>query len=326
MPHPCFPCQDTTNSFVAASKHDSLLPTRASTALTWEECRWIGNHYQHRLGGIDASYAFVKGTNGSITPQKTLQVLQALIAAADAPADQNPLLIDAGASEGRALLHWAFVLSRQGNYDSGPINLYGIELPHLSGYGLIHRTAEMRASRELSCPVNIQMVWKDCLDIDSFSQEFDALSDNVGVVYSFWTVWYPEDKVKLLDLVAAEPNIKAIAIYLCSKDDPYQGQRFDTDFILKRLRLRSAESTWTTYKSFARSRFISGKETAMAVVFRRTQRIRDGTQAEDHARDQQCSAPGMPRHVEGFTVLGLGPATEDGWLDVCMECGGGGGG
>ena len=295
--------------------------------MTWEECRWIGNHYQNRLGGIDATYdSNVKGTNGSVAPQRTLQVLQALIAAADAPADKTPLLIDAGASEGRALLHWAFVLSRQGNFDSGPITLYGIELPHLSGYGEIHRTAEICASRELSCPVNIQIVWKDCLDIESFSQEFDALSDNVGVVYSFWTAWYAEDKVKLLDLVAAEPNIKAIAVYLCSKDKPYEGQRFNTDFILQRLRMSSAESAWTTYKSFTRCRFISGKETAMAVVFRRSQRMRDEAQAEDPAREQQLITPDMPRHVEGFAVLGLVPATEDGWLDICMECGGGGGG
>jgi len=129
-----------------------------------------------------------------------------------------------------------------------------------------------------------------------------------------------------LDLVAAEPNIKAIAVYLCSKDEPYEGQRFNTDFILRRLCMSSAESSWTTYKSFTRCRFISGKETAMAIVFRRTQRMGGGAQADDPARDQQLIAPGMPRHVEGFTVLGLGPATEDGWLDICMECGGGGGG
>lgn len=259
-------------------------------------------------------------------------MLKALNAAAAAATDQGivhtPLFIDAGASEGRALLHWAFFLSRQDGFDSNPIKVYGIELPHLRGYEKIHRTAEIFAEKELSCPVNIEVIWKDCKNIESLSHEFNALSDNVGVVYSFWTVWFPEDKVKLLDLVAAEPNIKAIAVYLSSKDKPYQGQRIDTHFILRRLCKGSgrADSTWTMYKSFTKCRFVCGAETVMAVVFRRTQSMNGGAQLNDRASDQEPHAPLTPRHVEGFAVLGLGPATEDGWLDICMECGGGGGG
>ena len=296
--------------------------------LSWTQCRWIGNHYQYRLGGIDASFATEsKGTNGSITPNKTLQVLNALKAAATPAADQGtmqtPLFIDAGASEGRVLLHWAFFLSRQEEFESRPIKVYGIELPHLRGYDDIHRTAEICATRELLCPVTIQIVWKDCKNIESLSHEFDELSENIGVVYSFWTAWYPQDKVKLLDLVAAEPNIKAIAVYLSCRDKPYQGQRIDTNFILRRLCKGSASSSWTEFQSFVGCRFICGQETVMAVVFRRIQSISDGSLSKDLTSDQEPRSPLMPRHVEGFAVLGLGPATEDGWLDICMECGGG---
>jgi hypothetical protein len=325
-------CQElTTEGFVASSTHQSHQPARPSESLSWEQCRWIGNLYHNRLGGIDASYSSTaKGTNGSIAPQKTLQVLKALKAAAAAATDQGiahtPLFIDAGASEGRALLHWAFLLSRQDGFDSSPIKVYGIELPHLRGYEEIHRTAEIFAERELLCPVNIEVIWKDCKNIESLSHEFTALSDNVGVVYSFWTVWFPDDKVKLLDLVAAEPNIKAISVYLSSQDKPYQGQRIGTDFILRRLCKGSADSTWTMYKSFTKCRFVGGAETVMAVVFSRTRSMNGGAQLNDRASDQEPHAPLTPRHVEGFAVLGLGPATEDGWLDICMECGGGGGG
>ena len=299
--------------------------------MSWEQCRWINNHYQYSLGGIDASYSSkAKGTNGSIAPEKTLQVLKALKAAAAVPADQGivntPLFIDAGASEGRALLYWAFFLSRQDGFDSSPIKVYGIELPHLLDYEKIHKTAEICAERELSCPVRIEIVWKDCKNIESLSHEFNALSDNVGVVYSFWTVWFPEDKVRLLDLVAAEPNIRALAVYLTFKDKPYQGQRIDTDFILRRLCKGGADSTWTTYTSFTKCRFIGGSETATAVVFRRTHCMIDEAQCKDPASKQQLHDSTVPRNVEGFAVLGLGPATNDGWVDICMECGGGGGG
>ena len=322
----------TTAGLVASSKNQSEQSTRPAEMLSWENCRWIGNHYQYSLGGIDASYSSTaKGTNGSIAPEKTLQVFKALKeAAAAVPTDQGilhtPLFIDAGASEGRALLHWAFFLSRQDGFDSSPIKVYGIELPHLRDYEKIHGTAEICAERELSCPVKIEVVWKDCKDIESLSHEFNALSDNVGVVYSFWTVWFPEDKVKLLDLIAEEPNIRALAIYLTSKDKPYKGQRIDTAFILRRLCKGGADSTWTMYKSVNKCRFIGGNETATAVVFRRTQCLSDGAQSKHRARKQRPHDPPMQRHVEGIAVLGLGPATEDGWLDICMECGGGGGG
>jgi hypothetical protein len=308
----------------------------SQSALSWEKCRWVGNLYDARLGGIDANYDFYqKGTNGSVAPQKTLDVLQALRTAAAAAADKavvkTPQLIDAGTSEGRALLYWACTVAQLQRFEPRPIYLHGFELPHLKGYRRIHRIAKKRAAKKLSCPVNINVVWKDCLDINSLSQEFDVLSENVCVLYSFWTCWYAEDKVKLLDLVAAEPNIVAIAVYLTSKDLPFDEQPFNTEFILQHLSKHSAESRWTLHTSIDGCRFIGGSETATAVVFRR---MRDTEELSDTASEQEPqellqaepAVPDMPVHFDGFQVLDLGLDTKDGWSDMCNECGGCGGG
>ena len=293
----------------------------------------MGTLYDLRLGGIDATFATdQKGTNGSIAPQKTIDVLQALHAAAVAASDlavvQTPLLIDAGASEGRALLYWACNVA-QLEHVKQPIDLYGFELPHLSQYKLIHRVAETRASEVLSCPVNIRVVWKDCKDITSLSHEFDFLSGSVCVLYSFWTCWYAKDKVKLLELVAAEPKIAAIAVYLTSHDLPFEDQQIDNSFITQHLSKHSEESRWTLHTSFAGCRFIAGNETATASVFRRMTNAEQSTEASDQEpklSQAKPAAPDRPVHCDGFQVLGLGPETQDGWLDMCNLCGGGGGG
>lgn len=308
---------------------------RGRKTLTWDQCRWINDHYNRRLGGIDATYSSTeKGTNGSIAPQKTLDVLQALNAAAITVADQaavvhTPMFIDAGASEGRALLHWAFLVTQQEDFEPMPIEVYGFELPHLRGYQEIHKSAETRAAEELSCPVHFRIVWKDCKNFNSMSQEFDILSERLCVLYSFWTCWYAHDKVKLLKLVAAETNIIAIAVYLSSKDRLYEGHPIDTDFILHQLCKHSAESKWTLYKSIPGCRFICGGETATAVVFRRIQCLRDKEQSNQRSSNQQSQellqANVRPVHFDGYQVLGLGPDTDDGWSDMCNECGGGGG-
>jgi hypothetical protein len=158
--------------------------------------------------------------------------------------------------------------------------------------------------------------------MEALSCEFDVLSERLCVLYTFWTAWFTKDKVKLLDLVAAEPNILAIAVYLTSQDKPYEGQPFNTKFILQQLSAHNPESKWTLYKSIPGCRFICGNETATAVVFRRMQSM--------VSSDQQCQvllqANGQPVHFEGFQVLGLGPNTQDGWLDMCNVCAGGGGG
>ena len=307
------------------------------TTLTWDHCRWINNHYNLRLGGIDAAYSGEeKGTNGSIAPQKTLDVLQALHAAATIAADPDavvhvPMFIDAGASEGRALLHWAFMVTQQEDFEPKPIEVYGFELPHLRGYQEIHQSAEARAAKELSCPVHFQIVWKDCKNIRSLSQEFDGLSDRLCVLYTFWTCWYVHDKVKLLKLVAAEPTIMAMAVYLTSRDKPYKGQPFDTEFILHQLCKHSADSKWSLYTSIPGCRFICGNETATAVVLRRIvvpQGMSDNKQLKESSGNHQSQdlleANCRPVHFDGFQVLGLGPDTKDGWSDMCNDCGGGG--
>ena len=311
-------------------------PGLSQSTLSWENCRWVGSLYDRRLGGIDANYDFYqKGTNGSIAPQKTLDVLQALNTAAAAATDKAvvkiPHLIDAGASEGRALCYWACTVAHLQNFEPRRIHLYGFELPHLRGYRRIHRTAKKRAAQKLSCPVNIRVVWKDCLNITSLSQEFDVLSEGVCVLYSFWTCWYAEDKVKLLELIAAEPNIVAIAIYLTSQDLPFDEQPFDTEFILQRLSKHSADSRWTLYTSIDGCRFIGGGETATAVVFRRSRDAEESADNESVQEPQEVlqakpAVADMPVHFDGFQVLDLGLDTKDGWSDMCNECGGCGGG
>jgi hypothetical protein len=300
----------------------------------WDQCRWINDHYNRRLGGIDAAFsASEKGMNGSISSQKTLDVLHALnaaaIAANPAAVIHPPMFIDAGASEGRALLHWAFVVTQRENFEPMPVEIYGFELPHLRGYRNIHKSAEKRAAKELSCRVNFRIIWKDCNDITSLSREFHVLSDRLCVLYTFWTAWFAKDKVKLLDLVAAEPNIVAIACYLTSKDKPYEGHPVDTKFILQQLSKQSAESKWTLATSIPGCRFICGNETATAVVFRRIQCLGDKEQSNEGSGNQQSQgllqANVKPVHFDGFQVLGLGPDTQDGWSDMCNECGGGGG-
>ena len=332
----------THDTVVAIMSCDAYSPTTLHTeqtkerrsTLTWDRCRWIYNHYNLRLGGIDAAYSGEeKGTNGSIAPQKTLDVLQALHAAATTAADTDdvvhvPMFIDAGASEGRALLHWAFMVTQQKDFEPKPIEVYGFELPHLRGYQEIHQSAETRAAEELSCPVHFRIVWKDCKNIRSLSEEFYGLSDRLCVLYTFWTCWYVEDKLKLLKLVAAEPTIMAMAVYLTSRDKPYKGQPFDTEFILHQLCKHSTESKWSLYTSIPGCRFICGNETATAVVFRRIESMRDKEQSNESSDNQQSQdlleAFVRPVHFDGFQVLGLGPDTKDGWSDMCNDCGGGG--
>jgi hypothetical protein len=293
--------------------------------LSWRDCSWISNIFYKKLGGIDATYAAdKKGTNSSIAPMAMLKVFQALLEAAGQASPKMintvPVFLDAGASEGRALLHWAYAVSQRKDFKQQPIDLFGIELPHLTGYADIHKTAELFAERNLRCPVRMHVVWKDVIEIRSLRSEFNILCENSGVLYSFWTCWLPQDKMKLLALVAKETNIIAIAVYVTCKDLPADGRPFTKEFIQEKLcQYSSCNSTWVLHASFSDCRFINGNETATAVLFRR-HRI----EAQSAHRTQEQVLVSDP--WKGYDVLALSPATEDGWIDWCMECAGGGGG
>jgi len=235
-----------------------------------------------------------------------------------------PVFLDAGVSEGRALLHWAYAVSQQKDFVPQPIEIFAIELPHLKGYADIHNVAELFAERYLLCPVRIHILWKDVVEISSLRSEFDVLCKNSCVLYSFWTCWLPQDKLKLLALVATEPNIIAIAVYVTCKDLPADGRPFTKEFIQEQLcQNSSCSSTWVLHACFPECRFINGNETATAVVFRRH---RMKAQSE-HNKPETILVSGLVSDPwKGFEALAMSQATEDGWIDWCMDCAGGGGG
>jgi hypothetical protein len=235
-----------------------------------------------------------------------------------------PVFLDAGVSEGRALLHWAYAVSQQKKFVPQPLEMYGIELPHLTGYADIHNVAELFAERNLQCPVRMHIVWKEVTEIDSMRSEFDILCQNSCVLYSFWTCWLPQDKLKLLALAAMEPNIIAIAVYVTCKDLSADGRPFNKEFIQKKLcQFSSCNSSWVLHASFPQSRFINGNETATAVVFRRH---RMEAQSANEKKRKILGSGLVSDPWKGYEALAITQATEDGWIDWCMDCAGGGGG
>jgi len=304
---------------------DNSLPI---SVFSWRDCRWISNIYYYKLGGMDATYAAdAKGTNSSIAPTATLKVFQALMEAAGKGSQKGhtaPVFLDAGASEGRALLHWAYAVSQQKDFVPQPIEIFGIELPHLKGYADIHNVAELFAERYLLCPVRMHILWKDVVEINSLRSEFDVLCKNSCVLYSFWTCWLPQDKLKLLALAATEPNIIAIAVYVTCKDLPAHGRPFDKEFIQEKLcHYSSCKSTWVLHARFPECRFINGSETATAVVFRRQSME---TQSANKKKKRILGSQLVSDPWKGYEALAITKATEDGWIDWCMDCAGGGGG
>jgi hypothetical protein len=290
--------------------------------LSWNDCRWISNLFDRSpLGGIDAT-ASGKGMNGSISPSATIVVLEALQAAGGSTA-----LIDAGCSEGRALLHWASLVAWHQRAPQA-INLYGFDLPHLKMYRCIHNTAEGIAQKHLGIEVRFNCVWKDCIDMTSLQSEFAVLSNERCVIYSFWTAWYAEDKLKLLKLIRAETNITAIAVYFTTKDFRCRDQKFSAEFILAQLGHNSTSHSWTLFKRVPKCRFIRGNETATALVFKKVQKEPSLATCEtQHTQalsvKDACFDTSKPVHWDGIEVIGSG-VCQDNWLDTCNECGGGG--
>ena len=293
--------------------------------MTWEDCRWISNLFNKSpLGGIDASVSDGKGTNGSISPSATILVLEALWAsAADAAGDKSvPVLLDAGCSEGRALMHWASLVAwHQPASLATSLSLYGFDLPHYKPYKEIHQTAEKFAKKHLGREVRISCVFKDCLDIESLQEEFPELSKEIFVVYAFWTCWYVEDKLKLIQLVRAEPNIKAFAVYVSTRENSrFQEHKFTAEFVLAQLCTGSTCPAWTLFKRIPKCKFIASNETVTALIFKRSHRIQHihAQKTRDVAEDTS-----MPVHSDGMEVIRPG-VSQDKWLDMCCDCGGGG--
>ena len=281
--------------------------TPGESIFDWNHVRWVSNFFgRGSLGGIDVVTAGDKGTNGSIAPKKTLNVFKALHKASEfnTGTPSLPAFFDAGIAEGRAALYWASYYRQVSGLKANCVDVYGIEQPHFSDYDKIHRSAEQKATEVLGCPVNIHVVWKKCEDMRTLRSEFGFLSTTASVVYSFWTTWHAHAKEALLVLVAAEPNVQALAVYVTSRDRDVKGQPFDEGSILKTLCQHSAFSTWRIFEIIQRCRFISGAETARAVIF---QRVKSGVKPKQ-----------TPEH---FAFL-----DDDGYVDMCLDCGGGTGG
>ena len=283
--------------------------------LSYKQCTWIGNHYNRKLGGIDVCDG--KGLNGSIAPQATLDVLRLLFEAAD-ERQTPPVFIDAGTAEGRALLYWAFSVSarRPPEFNFETINVYGFELPHKKSYEHIHRASEACAKTKLGCPVKINVVWKDVAHVESLKTELGFLNETESVLYSFWTAWSAENKDSLLALIGEEPNVVALAVYIRRGDTNSSGGPFDEQHILSQLQNHSSSSTWSIFSTVPLCRFIAGNERARSVIFSRHKQS-----CIENATRITLSDTLHPLCNDGFSVL-----DQDGWVEMCMECGGGGGG
>lgn len=300
----------------------------------WNDCAWVGCVYgRGPLGGMDVASNNGKGTNGSVAPQATLDVMQALQKAAamhqrlkKAP----PAFIDVGIAEGRAGLYWAsLVAAIYGiSSESSGINVFGIELPHLSDYKLMHSIVEKHAEAKLGCPVNFRVVWKDCLDIIALhcEPELSFLTKTASVLYCFWTAWLPQDKEALLALVSEQPNILAVAFYTKRTDKNSSDQPFNVDYILQQLCKLGSYGTWVVFEEIEGCRFIGdGHERANAVIFRRQITCIDGEMTGpvnvNSEKDVCIKGISASVHRAGFSAL-----DKDGWVEMCLLCGGGGGG
>jgi hypothetical protein len=307
-----------SNSVLSSESTTILDPTIAAAGyqivkqsrLHWQRVRWVKSVFDGQLGGIDVVSAGDAGTNGSIAPKKTLDVFEALqtVVSQRLGSKATPHFIDAGIAEGRAALYWA----------AQTIDVFGIEQAHLSDYTKIHRVAEQSAEKFLGCPVKLRVVWQNCASISvplSSLSVFAFLSTTATVLYSFWTAWLAPDKEALLALVGAEPKILALAVYVKSSDKNSLGQPFNEDYILESLCQHSQCSTWKVFSKIQRCRYIGGKETATAVIF---QRLEDS--------DQRV---GCADAIPGLLISkphGFAFQDEDGYVDMCLNCGGGGGG
>lgn len=243
--------------------------------------RWIGNIFNRKLGGIDGTHSSSqKGLNGSIGPGFMFNVFDALVTASEKcdRHDENgkerpPVLIDIGASEGRVLMHWASYVHTIFNLNQ--IEVFGVEFPHYqANLQRIHEAVGKCVETRLNASVKLQMVWKDCNNIEALEAEFPILQRHSAVVYSFWTSWFPKDKEKLLSLVAAQKNITALAVYLKRVDGKSTtGESFDENFICRFLDRCSPDHAWTISFRKDGCKFIGkGNESATAFVFKRTKK------------------------------------------------------
>ena len=123
-------------------------------------------------------------------------------------------------------------------------------------------------------------------------------------------------KDALLALVGKEPNLVALAVYVRRGDLNSSGGPFDKQHILSQLHHQSTSSTWNIFSTVQNCRFIAGNERARAVIFSRHQRssIQNTLEMNSQSTDAQ-----QPVCSDGFSVL-----DKDGWVQMCMQCGGGG--
>ena len=284
-------CQNTTSGQGTSSCNPSTATRSALRCIPLNDMhtarahsKLVSDFYGRTLGGIDAIHSSEqKGLNGSIGPSFMLLVFEALLDAVQSDGfealETPPVMIDFGASEGRALMTWA-VFARF-IFKIIVIDLFGVELPHYrENLQRIHEAACKHIGGKLDCSLNIDVVWKDCNDMKALKDDFPVLQRRLGVVYSFWTSWLPEDKQKLLALVANHPNIMALAVYVKRNDGhSTTGESFDGNFICKYLENHSAASAGHIWRvSFQKPgcKFIgSGSETATALVLKRTIPVND---------------------------------------------------
>jgi hypothetical protein len=291
--------------------------------LHWQKVRWVKTIFDGKLGGIDVVSSMDAGTNGSIAPKKTLDVFEALQTAVSQylGSKATPYFIDAGIAEGRAASYWAaFARYRQGpDLQAQNIDVFGIEQAHLAIYTEIHRVVEHFAEDFLGCPVKIRVLWQDSESISdplSTFSVFDFLTTTATVVYSFWTAWLAPAKEALLALVGAEPKVLALAVFVKSSDTNSLGRPFNEDYILECLCQHSFNTNWIVFAKVQRCRFIGGRETATAVIF---QRLVDSDQRAGCARNSDVIPELLTSKPHSFAFL-----DEDGYVDMCLNCGGGG--
>ena len=217
--------------------------------------RWIGTFFNGGiLGGIDASYSSdVNGSNGSIRPSDTIKIMTELYAYAKGYQQQTPTLIDAGIAESRASCYWvALVHKMEGSKD--PIEICGFERPiYEQNLKLIHKAATLHLEKHLQCSVSMNVVWKDCRNIQSLQSEFRILDTRSGVLYAFWTAWTVPSKMRLLALVAESKSIKAMALFFSRKDERSpEGDSLDQYFVLKVLNSSDSDGVNGIYSTAGR--------------------------------------------------------------------------
>ena len=289
--------------------------------------RWIGTFFNGGiLGGIDASYSSdVNGSNGSIRPSDTIKIMTELYAYAKGYQQQTPTLIDAGIAESRASCYWvALVHKMEGSKD--PIEICGFERPiYEQNLKLIHKAATLHLEKHLQCSVSMNVVWKDCRNIQSLQSEFRILDTRSGVLYAFWTAWTVPSKMRLLALVAESKSIKAMALFFSRKDERSpEGDSLDQYFVLKVLNSSDSDgSKWHIFHGRQTCRFIQGSETANCFIFGRQESkmqaeiTRDPCFFSSKEPSDSTALPSTER-LRGYTTFG--DECRDGWSEFCLEC------